>query len=380
MAESSAALPARNVGVEAFETLPVYKGGIIGELISTPEPKLVFDLDVANDAAMPGAFEGMRTVMALPIFAGQYVVEWIIGFSPHSEGFGALNVQQGLMISNLMGMTNAHLLSVEEVSRLNRALVSQFEEVAKIQQALLPARLPEIPSVSLATSYLACDRAGGDCYDFFPLSGGRWGVFIADVSGHGAGAATVMAMVHVIMHCYDEDVCCPAQLLSYINEKLLGARIDGSFVTAFLGLYDPTKAEFVFANAGHPPPRLKRGEGGSVIALDGAATLPLGIFRPMELQRDSVRLEPQDTLIFYTDGIVEEFSPAREMFGTTRLDEALHTCSGAPDCVMESVHKALYAHTGKRTRADDQTLVAFRFHGHDVSPKLVTPRLNGAAL
>lgn len=375
MIEAHAPVPKRNPRLDEIESLPVHRGGLFGNLIATPEPKLARDLDLSQDPVLAGSVSGVRTAMALPLYAGTHVVEWVMGLSRQAEGFGPADVQNALMIANLMGMTNAHLLSVEEISRLNRALTGQFEEVAKIQQALLPTKIPEIPRVSIATSYLTCDSAGGDYYNFFPLTRGRWGFTIADVSGHGAGAATVMAMLHAIFNCYDQDVHCPAHLLSYANTKLLGSNIGGSFVTAFLGIFDPATGELVYANAGHPPPRLKRASDGSVIALDGASTLPLGVLGPMEMQRESVLLDPRDTVILYTDGIVEEFSPQREMFAVHRLDQALNHCSGDPDCVMESVHTALYSHTGKRTRADDQTLVAFRYHGAEVP---VRPTIKGA--
>jgi sigma-B regulation protein RsbU (phosphoserine phosphatase) len=108
-------------------------------------------------------------------------------------------------------------------------------------------------------------------------------------------------------------------------------------------------------------------------ALDGDAGLPLGILEPSDVPSQRVTLGLKDTLVLYTDGIVEAFDHGREMFGVPRLDAALDACTGAPDCVIESLHRALFHHRGSPTRDDDQTLVAMRYHGVCAVPG-VSPR------
>lgn len=98
-------------------------------------------------------------------------------------------------------------------------------------------------------------------------------------------------------------------------------------------------------------------------AVDEPSSFPLGIFETYEIAAGTLTLRPNDTVVMYTDGITEEFNGAREMFGVERLDSALDGCSGDPECVVGSVHGALFEHTGARTRADDQTIVAFRYIG-----------------
>ena len=81
------------------------------------------------------------------------------------------------------------------------------------------------------------------------------------------------------------------------------------------------------------------------------------------LTTTEIDMMPGDTLVLYTDGITEAFNTTREMFGTTRLNVSLVGCSGQPDCVVDSVHAALFEHTGNLRRADDQTLVAIQYKG-----------------
>jgi sigma-B regulation protein RsbU (phosphoserine phosphatase) len=266
-------------------------------------------------------------------------------------------------VGNLVGGNNTRLILVNEIKALNARLTLQLEEVARVQRSLLPRSLPEIPGLEIATSYLTSDQAGGDYYDFFRFEGGTWGLLIADVAGHGPAAATVMAMLHAILHCYAGPDRSPEGVLAFANARLVEAGIEGNFVTAFFAVFDPRSGGLRFARAGHNPPILKDGATGAVRFLDGEGGLPLGVMDKLALRSASVRLAPMDTLVLYTDGITEAMGPGKEMFGPHRLDEALTLCTGQPDCVVDSVHAALYRHTGSRTRADDQTLVALHFHG-----------------
>jgi sigma-B regulation protein RsbU (phosphoserine phosphatase) len=196
---------------------------------------------------------------------------------------------------------------------------------------------------------------------------GRLGVLVADVSGHGAGAATIMAMMRAILHCYSGGDGSASSVLRFVNQRLLGSRLEGNFVTAFFGVYDPAKARLNYASAGHNPPRLYTAATGSIRGIEDAATLPLGISDDMDVWSEDVQLSPGDAIVLYTDGITEAFSGdgQRQMFGVEKLDEAIRTTAGRPDDIVESIHRSLFAHTQSRTRADDQTLVAMQYVGPD---------------
>jgi sigma-B regulation protein RsbU (phosphoserine phosphatase) len=273
------------------------------------------------------------------------------------------HLEQSLLVANLTGGTNTRLLLMQEIRKLNAQLKHEFEEVARVQRALLPRQIPNIAGLEIATSYLPSDQAGGDYFDFFKFENDTWGILIADVSGHGAAAATVMAMLHGILHAYQGPGRSPDAVLRYANTRLMEAGIDGTFVTAFLGIFDPATGRLNYARSGHNPPILKDGKTGQVTTLDGAAALPLGVLEAYDISMATLQLKPQDTVILYTDGITEAMNATREMFGPERLDESLTICSGQPDCVVDSVHGALFRHTGTLNRRDDQTMVAIRYSG-----------------
>lgn len=343
--------------------IPVVSDGFLGEVIAGKRPLILHDLNVRNDPVVGDALAHLGSAIIMPLYDEGHPRYWNLAFRKGPAAFSVEDLEQSLLVANLAGGTNTRLLMVEEIRKLNAALRREFEEVARVQRALLPRETPHIPGLEIATSYLPSEQAGGDYFDFFPFEDGTWGILIADVSGHGAAAATVMAMFHGILHAYSGPGKSPDAVMRYANKRLLEAAIDGTFVTAFLGVYEPDTGRVTYARSGHNPPVFKRGDTGAVSILDGAGSLPLGVLEPYDISMACIQLEPMDTIVLYTDGITEAMNAAREMFGPEGMDAALTECSGAPDCVVDSVHGALFKHTGSLSRKDDQTLVALRYRG-----------------
>ncbi len=353
-----------------WQSLPAHSGGFLGQVIAEGRPRLFHHLDLRSDPIIGEEVGGMGSVMALPTFDRGEPLNWTFQFRAEPDFFTVEDLGIALLIGNLFGSITRSLVMLEENRRLTDRLRQQFEEVARVQQSLLPRQLPKVPGVQIATSYLTSEQAGGDYYDFFELPGGKLGIVIADVSGHGPGAATVMAMLHAMIHAYpgDPESAGPSGVLKFANQRLYEASLDGSFVTAFVGLFDPRTLELTYSNAGHPPPRVKDRTTGKVEALEGESTFPMGIIEDYEAPQNCVKLRKGQTLVLYTDGISESRPPpghprAGRMFGEAGIDAALVECSGAAECVVDSIHRAIFEHTGLRTRADDQTLVVLEILG-----------------
>ncbi len=340
-----------------WQRMPTLRGGFLGELIAQQRPQVLSGLAVQDDPVLGDALAEMGSALVTPVFDGGEMLNWLFTFRREPEGYSQADLENQMLITNLFGSMTRNLVWAQRAQALNDALQAQFEEVARVQQSLLPERNPEIPGVTIATSYLTSDQAGGDYYDFFELRDGRWGFLIADVSGHGAGAATIMAMLHAILHGYPNLHDGPARVLKHANDRLIAARMSSSFVTAIFAVYDPRRRELIYSRAGHPPPVIKDRRSGAVRLLEGAGSLPLGVLPEFEPREETVKLQPGETVVLYTDGVTEEFDDQRRMFGTEGLLEAISDCSGQPDCIVDSVHGALYRHTGRRSRRDDQTLV-----------------------
>lgn len=213
--------------------------------------------------------------------------------------------------------------------------------------------------MTLAADYHPSGRAGGDYYDFFALPEGRWGILIADVSGHGTPAAVMMAITHSVAHGYPGPPATPGQLLAHVNDQLATRYTadNETFVTAFYGIYDPAARELTYACAGHNPPRVKRCDDGSIASLDGVSNLPLGLFPGLEYEQSTRSLIPGDQIVFYTDGVTESTDDQGNMFGLERLDEVLENCHLTADGLIEEVLRTLENFTGGKPPADDRTML-----------------------
>jgi sigma-B regulation protein RsbU (phosphoserine phosphatase) len=262
-------------------------------------------------------------------------------------------------MSNLFGRITHNLVLSDQLKEAFDAVDYEMKLVADIQRSLLPSRMPDIPTMALAAHYQTSHRAGGDYYDFFPLADGRWGLFIADVSGHGTPAAVLMAVTHTLAHSYCGPGDPPGRLLEYVNQHLAASYTNSSdsFVTAFYAIYNPVDRSLNYACAGHNPPRLKRCSDGSLALLDQANGLPLGI-NPMEKYGSATHhLVPGDQLVLYTDGITEAHNPQGEMFGLGRMDKVLENCSVTASDLLKSVLTEVEAFTQGRPADDDRTLL-----------------------
>ncbi len=344
--------------------LPTFTGGFLGKLIATPEPRLIHDFYLKGDPVVGDLLADMGSCLAVPVYDGGRVLNWTLQFRRDPRGFSVEDLEQNVLTGNLFGAMTRNLVNVDQIGRLNARLNQQFEEVARVQQSLLPRRVPDVPGLRLATSYLPSEQAGGDYFDFFHLPDDSLGIVIADVSGHGPGAATVMAMLHAIIHAFPGGAgsATPAEIIRHANRQLHAANMDGAFATAVVMRYKPQSRTFVYAIAGHPPPRVVEPGRGSVRSLDGDATLPMGIVEDLEIPVNRVTLAAGEGLVLFTDGITEAFSEDRAMFGLDGLDRSIAAAAPPrePETVIDSIHAAVYQHTGTRARADDQTVVAMR--------------------
>ncbi len=250
--------------------------------------------------------------------------------------------------------------------RLEKALADldrEFRSVADVQISLLPSELPELPGFEVATHYKPAERAGGDYFDFLPLPRGKTGVLIADVSGHGAPAAVLMAMARVLVHTSGE-LQPPGDVLARLNDALCDNIPAGQFVTVCYGALDPEARTFEFATAGHPPPLYVPPEGEPHPLGPAAVNLALGLVAGTQYEEDVAELEPGASLVLYTDGVTEARNESGAEFGRRGLSAAVSADgAGSAEGVRDAILRALSAHVGEAPLWDDITLVVLRAQG-----------------
>jgi serine phosphatase RsbU (regulator of sigma subunit) len=210
-----------------------------------------------------------------------------------------------------------------ELEEAYRALDFELKAVSDIQMALLPRRVPSSDAYSIATYYRTASRSGGDYYDFFPLSDGDFGILVADVSGHGAPAAVIMAMTRLLMHTFAAHLERPEKVLGQLNKWLEKNIMSGQFVTALYGVYEQKSGRFHFASAGHDSPLVCCGKTDEVFHARSPEGLPLGLEAEAEFEPAAIEIAPKSCVLFWTDGLTDVQNKSGEMFETERLRKTL---------------------------------------------------------
>ncbi|MBT3150139.1 SpoIIE family protein phosphatase [Streptomyces sp. CHD11] len=232
-----------------------------------------------------------------------------------------------------------------------------------LQRTLLPPALDDVPGLEVAAHYhiASVDEVGGDFYDLFPLAHGTWGLFLGDVCGKGAAAAAVTSLARYTLRAaavYDSD---PAAVLGNLN-TVLNHEYNGTdprFCTVIFGLLTPLDEQGAFhitlAGGGHPPAILMRADGSADYLPTHGGQL-VGVLPDAHIATTTVRLEPGDTLLLYTDGLTEART---DRSGGRYGDEALLelTQALAPSTASATVHALSDLLDALGTGVDDDTAV-----------------------
>ncbi len=252
-------------------------------------------------------------------------------------------------------LDNARLMERE---RQRQRLDQELCIARDVQQALLPRGFRDFPHALATGINLPCLTVGGDYFDIFPMSGGRAGFLIADVSGKGLGAALLSTMLQGAFSSLTIGVD-PARLFARLNSFLFEHSEVERYATLFFGVLGG-QGHVEYINAGHPPPMLLRGE--NILEPFAGGTFPVGLIREAEYKTCSVQLDPGDTLVLFSDGVTEAMNPQEEMFGRKGLREAL---KGPPDVPLDQVQKrvleSLEAFTKGASQKDDITVLLVRY-------------------
>jgi serine phosphatase RsbU (regulator of sigma subunit) len=239
-----------------------------------------------------------------------------------------------------------------------RELLEQELEVARsIQQASLPEEVPILEGWEISPYYQPAREVGGDFYDFHLLSEGRLGVVVGDATGKGVPAALVMSTTLGMLRLAAQSYSSPGQILQRVNEALFANIPANMFVTCFYAVLDPESGLLRYANAGHDLPYLHHDGDAEELRARG---MPLGLMSSMGYEEKELVLEAGESVLFYSDGLVEAHNPQREMFGIPRL-RTLLTEHAEESSLGDFLMEELYSFVGEGwEQEDDITLVTLR--------------------
>ncbi|MCA9970981.1 MAG: SpoIIE family protein phosphatase, partial [Anaerolineales bacterium] len=266
-----------------------------------------------------------------------------------------LNILNGIAQQAATALSNNRLYA--EAAERER-LAQELRVAHQIQASLIPHGSPDIPGFSVASFWRAAREVSGDFYDFIPLPNGSWGIVIADVADKGIPAALFMALSRTIIRTVAFTRDDPADVLMRVNDIIFAEAQSDLFVTVFYAVLNPRRMTLAYANAGHNPPLLLHNDRARLLSGNGMA---LGILPDVDIESREVRLQHDDILLFYTDGITESVNEDMDEFGLDRLRLAAHGArQQAAPAIIQALTDSLQLHAGDAAPFDDVTLVVLK--------------------
>ena len=353
-------------------------------IIAEPPPQAAPELDIApNDpilaylAGVSGVVEVDKLDLDSPALREmkEAGVKLLVPLVSQGELIGLLNLGPRLsqqeysaddrkLLSDLATQTApavrvAQLVRQQQQEAKERERIEQELKVARlIQQTLLPKTLPEIPGYEVAAYYQPAREVGGDFYDFLALDDGRLGLVVGDVTDKGVPAALVMATTRTMLRAAAQRLLSPGQVLQRVNDVLVQDIPPNMFVTCLYAILDPETGRVVYANAGHDLPyrrRAGRSEGAEELRARG---MPLGLMSGMGYEEKEMVLGKGESVLFYSDGLVEAHDRRREMFGFPRLQGLVGAHRSGGSSLISFLLAELARFTGENwEQEDDITLV-----------------------
>lgn len=234
----------------------------------------------------------------------------------------------------------------------------------EIQQAILPSKFPPFPDLvdklDIFASMTPAKDVGGDFYDFFQIDADRIGFVIADVSGKGIPAALFMAVSRTLIRSTGLRGIPSHECISYANRLLCNESLDAMFVTVFYGIYTISTGVIDYTNAGHNPPYLLR-RNNVVEALPLSQNFIVGVFDDFVYTNSTLKLEPGDAIILYTDGVTEAFNEERQQFGEKGLEKTLKSVPSADSKeIIEAIKEDVTEFSGNEPQSDDITILSLK--------------------
>jgi sigma-B regulation protein RsbU (phosphoserine phosphatase) len=352
----------RTLQASGHRILAARSGRAALEIASRARPDLVL-----LDVMMPemDGFEVCRALKARQD-TRETVVIFLSALGDVSEKVSGLNIgaadyiTKPIQAEEVLARVTTHLTRQyleRELRRSRDRLDRELANAADMQRRLLPRSMPAHPAVEFAAFYQTSRHAGGDYYDVIPIDGHRFAVAVADVSGHGAPAAIVMAMIRAVLHTCDEVLHDPAAVLHHLNRHFEFLWDTAMFATAVYGVLDVEQRSWRSIRAGHPPPLVVGPDRPVSTVVSGESRMLL--FGALgELAAEEQPLGRGDRLVLYTDGLTDRQGPDGQLYDLDRLAATLgrHADAG-PATLLERLVADVEGFAGGRESEDDQTLL-----------------------
>lgn len=338
------------------------------DLMHTDQAQVVENIDPSLQVELRRNRLPAESMMTLPLFLDGGIHRWVFVLGDRPGQFSQVDLEQAMLLANLANTYMARIDDTKALARANAWIERELHDIGRLHRLLLPQEEVQIRGAESSSYVSFCEVAGGDYFDLVNLSRllepdypgeglDRWGLIIADASGHGAAAAVEIAMFDAVLrtyHAVPENG--PANVFNYTNRYFFTRTLRGSFITAAILSYDPKNRLLRYANAGHPPVILKTPEG-ELLELSHNSGIPLGVDPGWEWQNTEIEIAPGSVLVSYTDGMTEALSPEGKQFGSERFKEMIAKTIGTAKDYRHALVQAVQEHQQGAQQADDQALV-----------------------
>ncbi len=242
----------------------------------------------------------------------------VLGFDSGADEYLIKPPKKPELLARVRAMIRTRDLH-EELHRTKKIIEHDLDEVGAIQRSFLPTEFPYHPQIDFGHFYGPCQSAGGDYFDVIEIGHSHWGLLVADVTGHGASAAVVMAITHTLMHSFTNSFRYPSTALKVANEKLNAHLAPTFYVTMFYSVLNLQTMTLRYASAGHEPMMLYKAKTNDIEWLKTEHGFPLKLMAADDYDEKTIPVEAGDKIIFFTDGIVERRNPQGKLLSEEQL-------------------------------------------------------------
>jgi phosphoserine phosphatase RsbU/P len=342
--------------------------GLVARVAEARQPLLTSDALSDDRFSMRQSVVNLRlrSILCVPLLFRDKLVGIIYVDNRLQAGLftpADLELLTAVAASAAIAIDNARLYQVAiEKGRLEQEL----QLARDLQRSLLPQYAPRLPGWQFVARWQPARQVAGDFYDFIPV-GDRLGFIIADVSDKGMAAALFMALSRSILRATLSQAG-PVDGIIQANRLICADAVDGMFVTLFYGLLDPATGVLTYVNAGHDPPLLydAAADQWQTLSLTGPV---LGVDEAMAYEQRTIRLNPGDFLLLYTDGVTDATNSQRQEFGRARLHQVVTAERRASALsLMSALEQALFDFVGGSEPFDDVTILLVKRLAIDKPP------------
>ncbi|MDB6151763.1 MAG: response regulator receiver modulated serine phosphatase [Chthoniobacteraceae bacterium] len=365
-------LLARSLEMSGFDVLECSSGREALELIEAGEPMLlVLDYEMPEltgvevcaqvRANIQPAIATLPIILLTAHIGEKHEIECL---SAGADDFVTKPVNATTLKARIQTQMRLHGLRTElreqkiETDRWRALHELDLDAARSTQQAILPAHLPGINGWQVAAHYQPLIQVGGDVYDWLRLPDGAWLIWIADATGHGAAAALLTTFMKLVFRHAATEGQSAGEILNTVNADVFAVFKGRSFLTAACLIVRPGSEEVIFAGAGHPALLIRRLDG-HVESVSSKAP-PVGVHAELRCGITSIKVEPGETLLLYTDGLYSMKDESGERLIPADAQNLIPPASKSAADFLDQVVTALNSGPQSESISDDVAVIALR--------------------